>query len=104
MTHNRVSNTLIDALLHAEGPNAYNPFNGAGGAHISGRVSHNPMDLTDGGIAPAVVDVYRKNERTMTTLDLRMSKADWWETKAGFIGMAWGLDCLLYTSPSPRDS
>ena len=75
VTHNRVSNTLIDALLHAEGPNAYNPFNGAGGAHISGRVSHNPMDLTDGGIAPAVVDVYRKNERTMTTLDLKNVKS-----------------------------
>ena len=103
VTHNRVSNTLIDALLHAEGPNAYNPFNGAGGAHISGRVSHNPMDLTDGGIAPAVVDVYRKNERTMTTLDLRMSKADWWETKAGFIGMAWGLETRQDTFVDDRD-
>ena len=103
VTHNRVSNTLVDALLHAEGPNAYNPFNGAGGAHISGRVSHNPMDLTDGGIAPAVVDVYRKNERTMTTLDLRMSKADWWETKAGFIGMAWGLETRQDTFVDDRD-
>ena len=103
VTHNRISNTLIDALLHAEGPNAYNPFNGAGGAHISGRVSHNPMDLTDGGIAPAMVDVYRKNERTMTTLDLRMSKADWWETKAGFIGMAWGLETRQDTFVDDRD-
>ena len=103
VTHNRVSNTLIDALLHAEGPAAYNPFNGAGGAHISGRVSHNPMDLTDGGIAPAVVDVYRANERTMTTLDLRMSKADWWETKAGFIGMAWGLETRQDTFVDDRD-
>ena len=103
VTHNRVSNTLIDALLHAQGPGAYNPFNGAGGSHISGRVSHNPMDLTDGGIAPAVVDVYRANERTMTTLDLRMSKADWWETKAGFIGMAWGLETREDTFVDDRD-
>ncbi len=103
VTHNRVSNTLIDALLHAQGPGAYNPFNGAGGSHISGRVSHNPMDLTDGGIAPAVVDVYRANERTMTTLDLRMSKADWWKTKAGFIGMAWGLETREDTFVDDRD-
>ena len=102
VTHNRVSNTLIDALLHADGPNAYNPFNG-GGVYTSPRISHNPVDLTDGGIAPAVVDVYRNNERTMTTLDLRMSKADWWETRAGFIGMAWGLETRKDTFVDDRD-
>ena len=34
VTHNRVSNTLIDQLLQATGPNAYNPFNG-GGVYIT---------------------------------------------------------------------
>ena len=102
VTHNRVSNTIVDGLLHASGPNAYNPFNG-GGVYVSPTVSHNPVDLTDGGIAPALVDVYRKNERTMTTFDLKMSKADWWETNAGFIGLALGLETRRDTFFDDRD-
>ena len=69
VTHNRVSNTLMDALLHRTDETAYNPFNGAG-VYQTGFVSHNPVDYTPGGIGPAIVDAYRANERTMTTLDL----------------------------------
>ena len=99
VTHNRVSNTLIDQLLQATGANAYNPFNG-GGVYTSPRVSHNPVDLTPGGIGPAVVDVFRNNERTMTTFDMRFSNPNVFETKAGWIGVAVGYE---FRSDSFRD-
>ena len=58
------------------------------------------MDLTPGGIGPAVVDVFRNNERTMTTFDMRFSNPNVFETKAGWIGVAVGYE---FRSDSFRD-
>ena len=102
VTHNRVSNTLMDALLHREGPSAYNPFNG-GGVYQTGFVSHNPIDYTPGNIQDAVVDAFRANERTMTTLDLRMSKPDVFSIKGGDVGMAFGFETRADTFVDDRD-
>ena len=102
VTHNRVSNTLMDALLHRTDETAYNPFNG-GGVYETGFVSHNPVDYTPGGIGPAIVDAYRANERTMTTLDFRMSKPDVFSIKGGDVGMAFGLEARNDTFMDDRD-
>ena len=102
VTHNRVSNTLMDALLHRTDESAYNPFNGAG-VYQTGFVSHNPVDYTPGGIGPAVVDAYRANERTMTTLDFRMSKPDVLTITGGDVGMAFGVEARNDTFMDDRD-
>ena len=102
VTHNRVSNTLMDALLHRTDESAYNPFNGAG-VYQTGFVSHNPVDYTPGGIGPAVVDAYRANERTMTTLDFRMSKPDVFTITGGDVGMAFGVEARNDTFMDDRD-
>ena len=102
VTHNRVSNTLMDALLHRTDETAYNPFNG-GGTYQTGFVSHNPIDYTPGGIGPALVDAYRANERTMTTLDFRMSKPDIFTITGGDVGMAFGLETRNETFMDDRD-
>ena len=102
VTHNRVSNTLMDMLLHRTDETAYNPFNG-GGIYQTGFVSHNPIDYTPGGIGPALVDAYRANERTMTTLDFRMSKPDIFTLTGGDVGMAFGLETRNETFMDDRD-
>ena len=102
VTHNRVSNTLMDQLLHRTDETAYNPFNG-GGVYQTGFVSHNPVDYTPGGIGPAIVDAYRANERTMTTLDFRMSKPDIFSIRGGDVGMAFGLETRNETFMDDRD-
>ena len=102
VTHNRVSNTLMDALLHRTDETAYNPFNGAG-VYQTGFVSHNPVDYTPGGIGPAVVDAYRANERTMTTVDFRMSKPDVLTITGGDVGMAFGVEARTDTFMDDRD-
>ena len=102
VTHNRVSNTLMDQLLHRTDETAYNPFNG-GGVYQTGFVSHNPVDYTPGGIGPAIVDAYRANERTMTTLDFRMSKPDLFTVTGGDVGMAFGLETRNETFMDDRD-
>lgn len=102
VTHNRVSNTLMDALLHRTDSSAYNPFNG-GGVYQTGFVSHNPVDYTEGGIGPALVDAFRANERTLTTLDLRMSKPDVVSIKGGDVGMAFGFEIRDETYVDDRD-
>ena len=102
VTHNRVSNTLMDMLLHRTDETAYNPFNG-GGIYQTGFVSHNPVDYTPGGIGPALVDAYRANERTMTTLDFRMSKPDIFTLTGGDVGMAFGLETRNETFMDDRD-
>ena len=51
-----------------------------------------PVDYTPGGIGPALVDAYRANERTMATLDFRMSKPDVFSITGGDVGMAFGLE------------
>ena len=102
VTHNRVSNTLMDQLLHRTDETAYNPFNG-GGVYQTGFVSHNPVDYTPGGIGPAIVDAYRANERTMTTLDFRMSKPDIFSVTGGDVGMAFGLETRNETFMDDRD-
>jgi len=102
VTHNRVSNTLMDQLLHRTDETAYNPFNG-GGVYQTGFVSHNPVDYTPGGIGPAIVDAYRANERTMTTLDFRMSKPDIFSIRGGDVGMALGLETRNETFMDDRD-
>ena len=102
VAHNRVSNTLMDQLLHRTDLTAYNPFNG-GGLYQLPTVSHNPIDYTPGGIGPAVVDAYRANERTMTTLDFRMSKPDVVSLPGGDVGMAFGLEARNDTFMDDRD-
>ena len=102
VTHNRVSNTLMDQLLHRTDETAYNPFNG-GGVYQTGFVSHNPVDYTPGGIGPAIVDAYRANERTMTTLAFRMSKPDIFSVRGGDVGMALGLETRNETFMDDRD-
>ena len=60
----------------------------------SGSVSNMVVDVTD---AQGVADALTETEKTIGTIDIMVNNAG----IAGPAVLSW--DCLLYTSPSPRD-
>ncbi|MDX1481198.1 MAG: TonB-dependent receptor [Woeseiaceae bacterium] len=87
VTHNRLSNTLIQEALNDSSPEAFNPFNG--------RVDNN--------IERALISVYRKNETELTTVDFRMSKNDLFEMPAGPVGIVGGVEWRQESFEDDRD-
>jgi len=77
ITHNRVSNTLIQEALNLDTPDAYNPFKAGG-------------DLE--GLQPALVDVYRKSESELRMIDLKLSTPTLFELPAGPVGFLAGAE------------
>ncbi len=76
LTNNRVSNTLMQEALNDPTPAAYNPF--------SMGVNSN--------IERALVDVYRANETSLSTFDIKSSNANILELPAGAVGVVMGLE------------
>ena len=76
ITHNRVSNTIMDTALADSTLEAYNPFNGG----------------IDTNIEQALIDVRRDNETELAMIDFKISKGDLFELPAGPVGILIGLE------------
>lgn len=87
LTNNRVSNTLMQEALNDPTPAAYNPF--------SMGVNSN--------IERALIDVYRKNETSLTTFDIKSSNANIFELPAGAVGTVVGLEWRRESFLDDRD-
>ena len=88
VTHNRLSNTLMQAALNDPTPSAYNPFNG-------GVITSN--------IEQAQIDVYRKNKTKLTLVDFKVSKNDLFNLPAGPVGLLVGAEWRKESYDDDRD-
>jgi iron complex outermembrane receptor protein len=87
ITHNRVSNNLIQEALNDTTAAAYNPF--------SGGVNNN--------IERALIDVERLNETELTTFDLKFSHPEIMSLPAGPVGFVAGAEFRRETFLDDRD-
>lgn len=87
LTNNRVSNTLMQEALNDPTPAAYNPFS---------------MGV-DSNLERALIDVYRKNETSLTTFDIKSSNANIFELPAGAVGTVIGLEWRREAFVDDRD-
>jgi iron complex outermembrane receptor protein len=99
---NRVSNTLFQQALGRSTPDAYNPFNG-------GCVA--ATEFADGDCTPSqqaaidsiMVDVYRRNQTSLASWDLKLSRPDLFSIWAGDVGVAIGVEARRETFEDDRD-
>ena len=87
VTHNRISNTLMQEALNDPTPAAYNPF--------SGGVNTN--------IARALIDVTRLTETELTMFDAKFSRNDLFDLPGGKAGMVVGLETREESFIDDRD-
>ncbi|XOV89877.1 MAG: TonB-dependent receptor domain-containing protein [Pseudomonadota bacterium] len=87
ITHNRISNTLLQNALNDPTPTAFNPF--------SGRENSN--------IEQMLVDVYRKNEQELTMFDFKISNPSIFELPAGPVGLLAGFEYRDESFSDDRD-
>ncbi len=90
VTHNRISNNLMEAALNDPTPAAYNPFNGGTG-------------LLDANLDRALVDVFRKNSTDLTMVDFKISKNDLFNLPAGPVGLLLGAEWRRESFDDKRD-
>ena len=76
ITHNRISNILMQEALNDPTSAGYNPFNGG----------------VDNNIERALIDVQRDNETEITSIDFKISKPDLFEMPAGAVGFLAGAE------------
>lgn len=87
ITHNRISNTALQAALNDPTPTAFNPF--------SGRVDTN--------IEQMLIDVKRDNQTELKMLDFKLSKVDFFELPAGPVGILAGIELREESFLDDRD-
>ncbi len=87
VTHNRVSNTLMQEALNDSTAAAYNPFSAG----------------ADSNIERAQIDVYRKSETTLTTFDVKFSNSNLFSLPAGLVGFLAGIEYRKETFVDNRD-
>jgi len=89
ITHNRISNTIMQELLNSSSPDTYNIFSGAGG------------DLA--GLQPALIDVYRKDSSDLKMFDLKFTNNELFEFPAGPVGFLAGFEYREESFEDDRD-
>ena len=87
MTENRLSNSLLQAGLDDSTSNAINIFS---------------SDVAN-ALAPAIVDVYRNDASTLSSIDFKASKPDVMSLPAGPVGMLYGFEFRKETYADNRD-
>ena len=87
VTHNRVSNTLMQAALNDASPSAYNPF--------SGGVNSN--------IEQALISVRRDSEAELTTVDFKIFNNEIFAMPAGPVGFLAGAEYRRESFADDRD-
>ena len=88
VTHNRISNTLMQEALNDPTPAGYNPFNGG---------------VLTSNIDRALVDVYRKNKTDLKLVDFKVSKNDLFNLPAGPVGFLAGAEWREESYKDDRD-
>ena len=88
VTHNRISNTLMQEALNDPTSAAYNPWNG--GILTSNRER-------------AEIDVYRKNKTDLKMIDFKISKNDLFNLPAGPVGFLAGAEWREESYDDDRD-
>jgi outer membrane receptor protein involved in Fe transport len=97
---NRISNTLFQAALARSTPDAYNPFNGG---CIGSLASGDCTPTAAATINDITVDVFRRNETSIASWDLKLSKPDLLSIWSGDIGAAVGVELRRETFKDDRD-
>ena len=87
ITHNRISNTLMQEALNDTTSAAYNTF--------SGRVNTN--------IERTLIDVRRDNETELKLIDFKLSRNDLFEMPAGPVGLLAGIEFREESFVDDRD-
>ena len=87
ITHNRISNNLMQEALNDPTPAAYNPF--------SGGINSN--------IERALIDVYRKNKTDLKMADFKVSNNDLFNLPAGPVGFLAGAEWRKESFDDDRD-
>jgi len=88
ITHNRISNTLMQEAMLDSTPEAYNPFNG-------GVLPHN--------VERALIDVHRRNTTDLKMIDFKLSKAELFNLPAGPVGFLFGAEYREESYVDDRD-
>jgi len=88
ITHNRISNTAMEAALNDPTPSAFNPFSG--------------LDNTN--IEQALIDVRRDNETELKMIDFKLSRNDLFELPAGSVGFLAGVEYREESFIDDRDA
>jgi outer membrane receptor protein involved in Fe transport len=89
VTHNRISNTIMQELLNSDSPSTYNILAGEGG------------DLE--GLQPALVDVYRKDKTDLKMIDFKLTNNELFEMPAGPVGFLAGVEYREESFSDDRD-
>lgn len=87
VTHNRVSNILLQEALNDPTPEAYNPFVGGMGSNLE----------------RSLIDVYRNSETDLALIDFKMSNPALFETWAGPVGFLGGVEYREESFDDDRD-
>jgi len=87
ITHNRVSNTLLQEALNDPTPAAYNPFGGGVNTNIE----------------RALVDVFRKSETDLKMFDFKVSNPELFNLPAGPVGFLVGAEYRDESFKDDRD-
>ena len=87
VTHQRVSNTLMDQALRDPTAAAYNPFSGGMNSNIE----------------RTLVSVFRKSEANLFTYDFKISRPDLWSLPAGPVGFLAGFEYRRESFEDDRD-
>jgi len=87
VTHNRISNNLMQEALDDPTPAAYNPF--------SGGINSN--------IERTLIDVYRKNKTDLKLIDFKISNNDLFSLPAGPVGFLAGTEWRKESFVDDRD-
>jgi outer membrane receptor protein involved in Fe transport len=87
ITHNRISNTLLQLALNDTTQSAYNAF--------SGRVNTNVEQM--------LIDVRRDNETELKLIDFKLSRNDVFEMPAGPVGILAGIEFREESFVDDRD-
>jgi iron complex outermembrane receptor protein len=92
ITHNRISNTLMQEALNDPTPAAYNPF----AQHIAG--------VTEGtNVERALIDVYRRNKTDLKMVDFKVSHPMLFNLPAGPVGLLIGAEYREESYSDDRD-
>ncbi len=97
---NRISNTLFQAALARSTPDAYNPFNGG---CIGSLASGDCTPTSAATIGDITVDVFRRNQTSIASWDLKLSRPDLLSIWSGDIGAAVGVELRRETFKDDRD-
>lgn len=87
ITHNRVSNTLIQEALNDSTEAAYNPFSGGENSNIE----------------RALISVQRLSETKLTTFDVKASNSDLFELPGGYAALLVGAEYRKESYKDDRD-